>query len=851
MKLSGWLRSIGLMPSSSWSMSDSLEPGDPRQPLQGREPATRVLDRVHRLQARAVLEGRLDLLLESVEALRAIIEDPDLEPRYALAAANELVNAESALAQRSRDDSRYRSAIDLYAYVLVENPDEPMGRAQLHAHRAGDQVYRMQSMLDDFALLPADTSASVRDRLTGRLSVPFTAVSTKLRAAIELAGANDAFRADYLAMLGEHLSSAYDLIGEDHFDEGVLLCREAVSLIRMGDRFWRYSVQLQLATCLWMRWDVHGAERDRAEAYRIAKRLMRRGNAFRARAGELLQLLATKPVRSGLARAVVKANLADLAAGPTRVADAYASAAEQHSPAQLADAYSLRGQAVVREAMRREVSADRLRVLAESPRDAAAAARALGENEQPEQAAIVLEHSRAILLTSLAGEPGAGTRARLLAAGRAHLLERYSDARRRFAQAVRDQNAGRRPPARPLTRGGEAFSAGSPTPMEFAEALLAPIAGEVARITGLPDPLDLPNYAMIDDAAVNGPVLYLATAADSGYALVIRRGHRPQFVPLPGLRSELVDGHVSQVTRRPPSRQGVRACVEWLADALRAVAANQLTRDQEASIVPVGTLSLLPVSAALTLATGERPDGPVGIRYLPNARWAGESTPWRGYGGNLRTLVIDVADAPGERPLRLMADEAAALTDGHGARLPNASIAEALVALPAADVVEFLCHASSDPADPLESGLYLRDGRLTVRTLLARPPTGRQLVIFAACETNVVGTQVPDEIIGLPLAFLQAGASGVIATQWRVNEQAALALLRRFREELAADAAPARALAVAQHWLARATWGDLADRYPSLMRDPLPSDPAMAGSRKAMIPFADPLSWAAFCYTGS
>jgi hypothetical protein len=811
-----------------------------------------VLDRVHSLQERAVLEGRLDLLLESVEPLRAIIEDPDLDPRCALAAADELVNAESTLAQRSRDDSRYRSSIELYAHVLTESPDEPMGPAQLHVHRAGYQLYRMQSMLDDFALLPGDTSASVQDRLTARLSVPFTTVSAELRAAIELAGTDDAFRADYLAMLGEHLASAYDLIGEDHFDEGILLCREAVSLGRTGDRFWRYAVQLQLATCLWMRWAVHRAERDRAEAYRIAKRLMRRGNAFRARAGELLQLLATKPVGSGLARAVVKANLADLAADPTRVADAYARAAEQHSPAQLADAYALRGQAVVREAMRREVSADRLRVLAESPHDAAAAGRALGENEQPEQAAIVLEHSRAILLTSLAGEPGAGTRARLLAAGRADLLGRYTDARRRFAQAVRDQNAGRRAPVQPLTRGGQAFTVGSPTPMESAEALLAPIAGEVARITGLPDPLDLPDYTMIDDAAVNGPVLYLATAADSGYALIIRRGRHPQFVPLPGLRSGLVDGHVAEVTRRPPSRQGVRACVEWLTDALGAVAASQLTEDRVVSVIPVGRLSLLPVSAALIHATGERPDGPAGVRYLPNARWAGESTPWRRYGGNLRTLVIDVADAPGEQPLRLMADEAAALTAGHGARrLPNASIAETLAALPGSDMVEFLCHASSDLAEPLESGLYLRDGRLTVRRLLARLPADRQLVIFAACETNVVGAQVPDEIIGLPLAFLQAGAAGVVATQWRVNEQAALVLLRRFREELATGTAPARALAVAQHWLARATWGDLADRYPSLIRDPLPGDPAMAARRRALIPFADPLSWAAFCYTGS
>jgi CHAT domain-containing protein len=211
-----------------------------------------------------------------------------------------------------------------------------------------------------------------------------------------------------------------------------------------------------------------------------------------------------------------------------------------------------------------------------------------------------------------------------------------------------------------------------------------------------------------------------------------------------------------------------------------------------------------------------------------------------------------VANAPGELPLRLAADEAAALADRYGARrLPGASMAETLAALPEAHVVEFLCHASSDPGDPLESGLYARDGRLTVRTLLGRPPSGRQLIILGACETSVIGSQVPDEIIGLPLAFIQAGATGVVATQWRVREQAAWALLRRFREEIATGMAPARALSAAQDWLGHATWGELAERYPSLFRDALPPDPAIAANRKASTPFDEPRSWAAFCYTGS
>ena len=74
-------------------------------------------------------------------------------------------------------------------------------------------------------------------------------------AAIELAGTKNEFRADYLASLGAHLASAYDLIGEDHTDEAVSLCRDALSLGRGGSRIWRYATELQLATCLWMRWE--------------------------------------------------------------------------------------------------------------------------------------------------------------------------------------------------------------------------------------------------------------------------------------------------------------------------------------------------------------------------------------------------------------------------------------------------------------------------------------------------------------------------------------------------------------------------------------------------------------------
>ncbi|NUQ10948.1 MAG: CHAT domain-containing protein, partial [Gemmatimonadaceae bacterium] len=81
------------------------------------------------------------------------------------------------------------------------------------------------------------------------------------------------------------------------------------------------------------------------------------------------------------------------------------------------------------------------------------------------------------------------------------------------------------------------------------------------------------------------------------------------------------------------------------------------------------------------------------------------------------------------------------------------------------------------------------DGRLDVHEVLGLSSRA-QLVFLSGCETGVgpAGSTWFDrgeDVATLSLAFLQAGASNVIATLWRVEDEAAAAFAARFYAALA------------------------------------------------------------------
>jgi CHAT domain-containing protein len=126
-----------------------------------------------------------------------------------------------------------------------------------------------------------------------------------------------------------------------------------------------------------------------------------------------------------------------------------------------------------------------------------------------------------------------------------------------------------------------------------------------------------------------------------------------------------------------------------------------------------------------------------------------------------------------------------------------------------------------------------------------------RLAVLSGCDTAVPDRDLLDEVVSLPGALLQAGAAGVVATQWKVDDQAAMLLVLRFFERWRDGVPPARALVEAQAWLRTANNGQLRDQmpdlYPSLEDHDRSELPGWVSER----PFADPDVWAAFSYTGA
>ncbi|MBK8985340.1 MAG: tetratricopeptide repeat protein [Chloroflexi bacterium] len=166
--------------------------------------------------------------------------------------------------------------------------------------------------------------------------------------------------------------------------------------------------------------------------------------------------------------------------------------------------------------------------------------------------------------------------------------------------------------------------------------------------------------------------------------------------------------------------------------------------------------------------------------------------------------------------------------------------------------------------DPQQSGLQLADKAYTLADILSGLDLSAcRLVTLSACETGITEFQkAPDEYVGLPAGFLQAGAPAVVSTLWAVNDLSTMLLMERFYQLHLQDGLDfASALRQAQLWLRDVTAGELAERFGEERMK-------LKGSRLTLAevgdywrrfaaeepesqPFEHPYYWAAFTFTGA
>jgi CHAT domain-containing protein len=125
-----------------------------------------------------------------------------------------------------------------------------------------------------------------------------------------------------------------------------------------------------------------------------------------------------------------------------------------------------------------------------------------------------------------------------------------------------------------------------------------------------------------------------------------------------------------------------------------------------------------------------------------------------------------------------------------------------------AQIIHFATHGYVDNRSPFDSGLVLsipeelaegRDnGLLQVWEIFESVRLDADLVVLSACETGIGEIRGGEGIIGLTRAFQYAGARSVLASLWRVEDEATAELMQRFYRHLRSGKAKDEALRAAQ-----------------------------------------------------
>jgi hypothetical protein len=358
-------------------------------------------------------------------------------------------------------------------------------------------------------------------------------------------------------------------------------------------------------------------------------------------------------------------------------------------------------------------------------------------------------------------------------------------------------------------------------------AELDAVIGQIKELPGYGDFLASPQFGDVARGAT-GPGVFLVAASRGGFALLVHDAVAAH-IPLGELTDDELRDRVAAYlgayhgyqNDRKASRASWYAALDdltsWLWDAVMGpvlavlpAAANQV------ALVAGGLLGLLPLQAAWTRDEGW-PTGrryaldAVAISYVPNARSfevarsiAADVAPGRLL-AVVEPLPVSASRLPGAwieamATVAAFPDSPVVLTGGRATPLAFGRAAEQ------ADVLHLACHGFADLARSLDSGVLLAGNRkVTLRDLIVRRLRIR-LAVLSACETGLLGTELPDEVLSLPAGLLQAGVAGVVASQWSVPDVATAMLMTEFYRCWRWERMPpARALCAAQQWLRDST----------------------------------------------
>ena len=318
----------------------------------------------------------------------------------------------------------------------------------------------------------------------------------------------------------------------------------------------------------------------------------------------------------------------------------------------------------------------------------------------------------------------------------------------------------------------------------------------------MPEGLDFFGIKSVAEA-LNQPLIYLLTTSHGSLALLVppnqtEKERETSSVEAIWLNDFQAD-ELSSILYQKNAQRYLHGTVEGKTNVLKTVLDeiwprlnNKVMRPiatrlselgyQQALLIPTGVLSLLPLhaichdSVIFTLAPS--------VRALQSAQVAAKQRT------NLPLALLGIGNpsAKKHQPLafaRLEVTQIAPLFAKKRTFYEKKATRKAVESHVAGVThLHFSCHGAFNMQQPLSSALYLAGiDTLTLRDLLdgGLDLSAARLAVLSACQTGITDFQnVPDEAIGFPAGFLQAGVPGVISTLWPVMDISTALLLARF-----------------------------------------------------------------------
>lgn len=356
------------------------------------------------------------------------------------------------------------------------------------------------------------------------------------------------------------------------------------------------------------------------------------------------------------------------------------------------------------------------------------------------------------------------------------------------------------------------------------------IIDRMRLIPGYENFMSAPTFSDIQAAAEQVPLVYLTSTSGGGLALIVRgaaeRRNEPpvEAVPLPQLtKTALIErlfgtagageigNYLGAYAHRASNDKAAFAkwlnaldeITHWMWESVMEPVVKALVAPHgqiqaqgergpiKAVLIPGGLLGLLPLHAAWCSdlsAPSQRHYAldDVEWRYAPNARALSAA-----YAGlddladDYLLLVVDPKPVSGDQ-LPFARDEAKAIIQHwpeqfRTSRWHSAATHDEVIALlPQCRVLHYAGHAFAGWDKPQEGGLLLAENHvLSVREIQGMDLKMR-LAVLSACETGVPGLSIPDEVISLPTALVEAGVLGVVASLWAVPDATTAQIMEQF-----------------------------------------------------------------------